>query len=56
VRSVTVELAGLIVELDDVPRSDLVAALVHGGIAVDTVESRHRLEDAFLGLLASEER
>jgi hypothetical protein len=30
--------------------------LVHGGIAVDTVESRHRLEDAFLGLLAHEDR
>ena len=37
-------------------RSDLVAALVNAGIAVDTVQSRHRLEDAFLGLLAEEER
>jgi ABC-2 type transport system ATP-binding protein len=56
VRTVNAEPPGLIVELDGVRRSDLVAVLVHGGIAVDTVESRHRLEDAFLGLLASEER
>jgi len=56
VRSVNAEPPGLIVELDGIRRSDLVTALVHGGIAVDTVESRHRLEDAFLGLLDHEER
>jgi ABC-2 type transport system ATP-binding protein len=54
VRSISSDPPGLVVELDGVRRSDLVAALVHGGIAVDTVESRHRLEDAFLGLLAGE--
>lgn len=48
---VTREPPGLTVELDGMPRSDLVATLVHAGIAVDTVAARNRLEDAFLGLL-----
>jgi ABC-2 type transport system ATP-binding protein len=56
VRSVTLQSPGLHVELDGVARSDLVAVLVHGGVAVDTVQATHRLEDAFLGLLAHEER
>ncbi len=56
VRTVTGQPPGLMVELDGASRSDLVAALVHGGVAVDTVQATHRLEDAFLGLLAHEER
>jgi ABC-2 type transport system ATP-binding protein len=56
VRSVTPQHPGLLVELDGVARSDLVAVLVHGGVAVDTVQATHRLEDAFLGLLAHEDQ
>lgn len=56
VRGITDEAPGLAVDLGTVKRSDVVAALVHANIAVDTVASRHRLEDAFLGLLAEEER
>jgi ABC-2 type transport system ATP-binding protein len=56
VRTVRTEPSGVNVEFDGIRRSDLVAALVHGGVAVDTVESSHRLEDAFLGLLAHEAR
>jgi ABC-2 type transport system ATP-binding protein len=48
------EAPGLLVELGTVRRADLVAALVHGGIGVETVVSRRRLEDAFLGLLHEE--
>jgi ABC-2 type transport system ATP-binding protein len=55
VRAVYPEGAGLGVELDGMPRTTLVATLVHGGVAVETVVSRHRLEDAFLGLLAEEQ-
>jgi ABC-2 type transport system ATP-binding protein len=42
---------GLIVELDGIRRSDVVAALVHAGIAVDTVMPRRRLEDAYLSIV-----
>ena len=45
---------GLIVELDGTPRSEIVAALVHAGIAVDTVMPRRRLEDAYLAIVADE--
>ena len=55
VRAVRPQPPGLLVDLDGVPRSDLVAALVDADVGVDTVESTHRLEDAFLGLLAQEE-
>jgi ABC-2 type transport system ATP-binding protein len=55
VRAVRLQAPGLLVDLDGVPRSDLVAALVEADVGVDTVESTHRLEDAFLGLLAQEE-
>ncbi len=48
------EAPGLLVELGTVRRADLVAALVHAGIGVETVVSRRRLEDAFLGLLHEE--
>ena len=45
---------GLSVVLAGATRAELVAALVHADVAVDTVTARHRLEDAFLGLLGEE--
>ena len=54
VRSVEIEGPGLAVELDGMTRAGLVRALVEQGFDVDTVTSRHRLEDAFLGLIDSE--
>jgi ABC-2 type transport system ATP-binding protein len=45
---------GLSVEVDGVARSQLVAALVHVGIAVETVTATRRLEDAFMGILGEE--
>ena len=51
VRDVTDAPPGIAVELDGVGRAQLVAALVHAGVGVETVTQRHRLEDAFLGLL-----
>jgi ABC-2 type transport system ATP-binding protein len=54
VASVTDDVTGLVVDLDGVPRAQAVAALVHGGVGVETVTQRHRLEDAFVGLLGEE--
>ncbi len=54
VTRVTPEPPGLAVELDGVKRSEVVAALVHAGVGVETVTTRHRLEDAFLGLVGEE--
>jgi ABC-2 type transport system ATP-binding protein len=54
VRGVRAEHPGLSVDLDGIRRSEVVSALVNAGLAVETVQSRHRLEDAFLGLLAEE--
>jgi ABC-2 type transport system ATP-binding protein len=54
VRRVVPEAKGLAVEMDGGRRSDLVAALVAAGVRVETVTSRHGLEDAFLGLLGGE--
>jgi ABC-2 type transport system ATP-binding protein len=45
------EMPGLAVTMDGGRRSDLVAALVAAGLAVETVTARRRLEDAFLGLV-----
>jgi ABC-2 type transport system ATP-binding protein len=45
------EAPGISVDLDGAARSDLVRALVGAGVAVETVTSRHQLEDAFLGLV-----
>jgi ABC-2 type transport system ATP-binding protein len=43
---------GLLVELaDGTPRHRLVDALVDGGVEVDRLVPRRRLEDAFLALL-----
>jgi ABC-2 type transport system ATP-binding protein len=41
---------GIIVHLDGASRSDLVAALVGGGIRVETVMARRNLEEAFLAM------
>ena len=51
VRRVTPEPPGLSVEMADTRRSELVKALVDAGVGVDTVTARHRLEDAFLGMV-----
>jgi ABC-2 type transport system ATP-binding protein len=50
VTHVTDEPPGLNVEYSG-SRSDIVAALVGAGVAVETVNARHALEDAFLGLV-----
>ncbi len=55
VRSVTAEPPGLSVALHDITRSAVVAALVGAGVGVDTITSRHRLEDAFLALTEAAE-
>jgi ABC-2 type transport system ATP-binding protein len=49
--SVSDEYPGLSVELSGAKRSDVVAALVAAGVAVETVSARHALEDAFMGLV-----
>jgi ABC-2 type transport system ATP-binding protein len=54
VRAVEPEGPGLAVELDGMTRAGLVRALVEQGLDVHTVTSRHRLEDAFLGLIESD--
>jgi ABC-2 type transport system ATP-binding protein len=56
VRSVHADPPGISVEFEGIERRDLVAYLVHRGVGIDTIVSRHRLEDAFLGLLEHEER
>jgi len=48
------ESPGCVVELDGATRPQLVAALVAAGIGVQTVTSRHALEEAFLGLVGEE--
>jgi ABC-2 type transport system ATP-binding protein len=54
VNKVLREPPGLSVMLDGLQRKDLVAALVHAGVGVETIASRHRLEDAFLQMLATD--
>ncbi|MGZ4208086.1 MAG: ABC transporter ATP-binding protein [Actinomycetota bacterium] len=51
VRAIATEGPGLSIELEAIDRKDIVAALVGGGVGVETVMSRHRLEDAFLNML-----
>jgi len=51
VRAINAEGTGLSVELDGIDRKLVVAKLVRGGVGVETVMSRHRLEDAFLDIL-----
>jgi ABC-2 type transport system ATP-binding protein len=54
VRAVHPQPGGVLADLDGALRWELVESLVRAGIHVDAVESSHRLEDAFLGLLAQE--
>jgi len=54
VRSVSDAPPGLAVDLDGVDRAQVVAALVHAAVGVETVMQRHRLEDAFVGLVGEE--
>lgn len=51
VTGVSREAPGLSVRLDGLEREALVSALVQNGIGVETITSRHRLEDVFLELL-----
>ena len=55
VASVTVDDRTLVVDLDGVRRSDVVAALVHAGIAVESVVPKRRLEDAYLSIVQDEQ-
>jgi ABC-2 type transport system ATP-binding protein len=50
-RYATQEPPGISVQLNGLERKKLVAALVNAGVGVETVASRHRLEDAFIGML-----
>ncbi len=54
IRSVTPDGLGLVVDMNGVPRSDVVATLVRAGIGVDRVAPRRRLEDAFLSLVGGD--
>ena len=56
VTGVTTENSGLAVSLDGASRAEVVRELVRAGVRVETVTSRRRLEDAFLGVLEEEER
>jgi ABC-2 type transport system ATP-binding protein len=48
---VTNEGRGLSVELDGIERKTVVAELVRAGVGVETITTRHQLEDAFIGLV-----
>ena len=54
VERVAEESPGLVVTLAGATRPELVAALVGAGIGVQTVTSRHALEEAFLGLVGEQ--
>ena len=51
VRAVNEEGTGLSIDLEEIDCKEIVAKLVRGGVGVETVMSRHRLEDAFLSML-----
>jgi ABC-2 type transport system ATP-binding protein len=51
VASLSVDDHTLAVELDGIRRSDVVAALVHAGVGVDSVVPKRRLEDAYLSIV-----
>jgi len=55
VRAMTDEGTGLAIDLEGIDRKEIVARLVRGGVGVETVMSRHRLEDAFLSMLGENE-
>src|SRR5256714_8904769 len=44
----------IVVEIDGIRRSDVVAALVRAGVAVESVIPRRRLEDAYLSIVQDE--
>ena len=46
---------GISLQLNGTERKQIVAALVNGGVGVETVEARHRLEDAFIGIVEEDE-
>ncbi|AGL21305.1 ABC transporter related protein [Actinoplanes sp. N902-109] len=46
----------LIVDMNGTPREEVVASLVRGGVGVDRVVPRRRLEDAFLALVGDNSR
>jgi len=56
VRRVTAEGRGLSLDLDGIPRTEVVERLVRAGIGVETITARHALEDAFIGLLGEHHR
>jgi ABC-2 type transport system ATP-binding protein len=51
VTSVSADDRTIAVELDGIRRSDVIAALVHAGVAVDSVIPKRRLEDAYLSIV-----
>ena len=55
VKRIEPEQPGLAVAIEGGKRSEIVAALVQAGIAVETVQARRRLEEAFLGLVEAAE-
>jgi ABC-2 type transport system ATP-binding protein len=55
VTSVETEPPGIVVVLNGVARKEIVASLVNSGIGVETVATRRRLEEAFLGMMEEEE-
>jgi ABC-2 type transport system ATP-binding protein len=56
VQSIAAEGSGLLVDLNGVPRTEVVAALVNAGVGVDRVVPRRRLEDAFLSLVGGDSK
>jgi ABC-2 type transport system ATP-binding protein len=46
--------AGIAVVLNGVARKEIVASLVNAGIGIETVATRRRLEEAFLGMMGDE--
>ncbi|HET9140245.1 ABC transporter ATP-binding protein, partial [Actinophytocola sp.] len=55
VRTVSAD-AGLVIDVNGTPRSEVVAELVRAGVGVDRVVPRRRLEDAFLALVGDNSR
>jgi ABC-2 type transport system ATP-binding protein len=51
VHNVSPEGRGLSLELDGIERKIVVATLVEAGVGVETITTRHQLEDAFIDLL-----
>jgi ABC-2 type transport system ATP-binding protein len=55
VQHVASEPPGLAVALNGVERKSIVAALVNAGVGVETVATRRRLEEAFLGMMEDDD-